>query len=280
MNRSAPAPERITLLISHRYQFIFLKTHKTAGTSVEVALEHLCAPPGVETGMHYRDQHVSEAGIIGARGGAAQSADWRNHMSARAIRTKVGRQVWNRYYRFSIIRNPYDRMVSMFWSRMEKPDRVVLRSAPFATVKSRFHQWLAAQGTSNNLNKLTIGPRLCVHYVLRYEHLAEDFADLTSELEGAPISLPRLKTNRRKRTEHWRDYYDDQAKKHVKRSAAFELAFFGYDFDGGPSDLSSGARARRLATTSPAHLFAAFQPLQKKAQKIHLNHLDAPLSAP
>ena len=41
-------------LVSHRKRFIFLKTHKTAGTSVEVALEPLCAPNGAVTGEHYR----------------------------------------------------------------------------------------------------------------------------------------------------------------------------------------------------------------------------------
>jgi hypothetical protein len=35
------------LIISHRHRFIFLKTRKTAGTSVEIALSRFCGPDDV-----------------------------------------------------------------------------------------------------------------------------------------------------------------------------------------------------------------------------------------
>ncbi|MEL6382956.1 MAG: chondroitin 4-O-sulfotransferase, partial [Cyanobacteria bacterium J06626_18] len=32
------------MIISHEYKFIFLKTRKTAGTSIEIALSKFCGP--------------------------------------------------------------------------------------------------------------------------------------------------------------------------------------------------------------------------------------------
>ncbi len=34
------------MLVSHRHQFIYTKTHKTASTSVEAYFERFCFPPG------------------------------------------------------------------------------------------------------------------------------------------------------------------------------------------------------------------------------------------
>ena len=39
------------MIISHRYKFIFIKTHKTAGSSMEMALGPLCGPDDIITSM-------------------------------------------------------------------------------------------------------------------------------------------------------------------------------------------------------------------------------------
>ena len=35
------------MIISHKHQFIFIKTVKTAGTSIEVLLDSICGPDDV-----------------------------------------------------------------------------------------------------------------------------------------------------------------------------------------------------------------------------------------
>ena len=51
------------MLVSHRYKFIYTKTRKTAGSSVESYFEPFCMPDGEWTQRHLREEYVSDAGI-------------------------------------------------------------------------------------------------------------------------------------------------------------------------------------------------------------------------
>jgi hypothetical protein len=59
------------MIVSHEHKFIFLKTKKTAGTSIELALSALCGPDDVITPLTTIDEALRE-GKRGAR-------NWRRH---------------------------------------------------------------------------------------------------------------------------------------------------------------------------------------------------------
>ena len=151
---------------------------------------------------------ISEAGIVGARGGAYRDREWVPHMGARLIRRKLGVLTWRRYEKFAVVRNPYDRMVSMFWWLLKENQRQELASAPFDAARQAFRSWLAQADAGKNINKLCIGPRYCLNYVLYYERLEEEFAALSQHFGQKPLTLPRYKAGARLREEPWRDYYD------------------------------------------------------------------------
>ena len=93
------------MLVSHRYKFIYTKTRKTAGSSVESYFEPFCMPDGEWTQRHFREEYVSDAGIIGFRGNPAKAGDayWWNHMPARMIRRRLGEDTWRSYFKFCVI---------------------------------------------------------------------------------------------------------------------------------------------------------------------------------
>ena len=250
-------------LVSHRAQFIFLKTHKTAGTSVEAALEPLCLPDGTPAGAHYRDMAVSEAGIVGARGRRAKDALWRNHMSALAIRRQVGSRIWRRYFKISVVRNPFDRMVSMFFSRLTVEEREEL-AVSFEAARTAFQVWLRTANAVRNMDKLLIGLAYQPDHVLFYERLEKDFASL-ARAWGISATLPRFKADRRARPEPWESFYDSSSRRIVEKACAFELAFYGYSFSGGPCPGTRRERAARLLKATPAYIATARHEPQKNS---------------
>ena len=202
---------------------------------------------------------VTDAGIIGTRGGGYKGREWVAHMGARNIRRKLGLRTWRRYTKIAVVRNPYDRMVSMYWWRMNEGERRELAAAPFDAVRAAFGTWLAKTDAGKNMGKLCIGPRYCLDLVLYYEQLAEDFAALSRHLGVPSVTLPTYKSGARLRSEPWRDYYDDASDRIIRRQSGFELAFFGYDLNGGPYPQSAATRASRLLRLDPARISNALR---------------------
>ena len=46
------------MIISHKYKFIFLKTKKTAGTSIEISLSRYCGNNDIITPISIRDEAI------------------------------------------------------------------------------------------------------------------------------------------------------------------------------------------------------------------------------
>src|SRR5688572_28246498 len=107
------------MIISHKHKFIFLKTNKTAGTSVEIALSKICGPDDIITPIVPEDEQVrTELGYRGPQHCYAPLSDYTfwdrvklfvkgkkklkyyHHISAREVKALIGEEVWNSYYKF------------------------------------------------------------------------------------------------------------------------------------------------------------------------------------
>ena len=126
------------MIISHTHRYLFLKSVKTAGTSIEAALSQYCGGDDVVTPLgdfaHNRDE---ESGVV-HRGMNYESLPWWDrdtigqHVDAATMQRHVPPEVWQGYCKFSIARNPWDRMVSLFsWkTRNDASMKPQKRSAP------------------------------------------------------------------------------------------------------------------------------------------------------
>src|SRR6266702_2276090 len=120
------------MIISHKHKFIFIKTVKTAGTSLEVFLSQHCEPDDVLTPFappiegHQPRNHEGSARPISEilRIPFGPRSAWRcllarherfyNHMPAWLVRLRVPSAVWNSYFKFCVERNPWDKVLSHY----------------------------------------------------------------------------------------------------------------------------------------------------------------------
>lgn len=228
------------MIISHRYRFIFLKTSKTAGTSIEIALSRFCGPDDVITPISEEDEVIRrEHGGVGPQnyqGSAWQRSpsDWwkwlrgkpvarfYNHIPARKVKRRVPADVWNGYFKFCICRNPWDRVISQyFWRNRDLPKKQWPSMSEF--LRTRPVESLQRKG----FKLYTLNGRVAVDRVCRYEDLAEELESVRQQIGlPEPLELPRAKGSHRRDRRSYREVLSEQEQQEIAEYFRPEVALF------------------------------------------------------
>jgi hypothetical protein len=202
------------MIISHQHRFIFVKTLKTAGTSIEVFLSQHCGPLDIVTPIQ---PHVEPHRPRNHEG-------YFNHISAMEIRERVGRDIWNSYFKFCVDRNPWDKTLS-YYHMMDH------RQGGGLT----FDHFLAGNDFPVNLPKYTEpndGQRVIVDRVIRYEHLIEELAEVFAALRipfAGSLGV-NAKSEYRRDRRPYRDVYSPRQARIVGDIFAAECRVNGYEY--------------------------------------------------
>lgn len=209
------------MLLSYDHRFVFLKTRKTAATSVEMYLQ---AAAGLHpAGPLKEPTHalVSGNGIVGMRKvplDELQALDrqWFHHMPAAMIRSAIGIEMWNSLRKITCLRNPYDRLVSLFfWVKAVLPitqgnEPCLTSTTDFSVIRPMFRDFVTSCTWPTDAEIVEISGQACPDSVIRYEHLAADLQSVCASLGmTAPPSIPVTRV-----TQHMRpdipvaEYYD------------------------------------------------------------------------
>jgi hypothetical protein len=209
------------VICSHEHRFVFMKTRKTAGTSVELALSRVCGPDDVITPVLEEELRVGRGPQNFTVPPLAHKAF--NHMPVSMVRRELGRVRFESYFSFAIERNPWDAVVSLYhWHTRTTPDPVDFAAyvaseavTTFATKQQRIYR---------------LDGRVAVSRVLRYEALADELAEVwtTLGLPGEP-ELPHAKAGVRP-AGSYRDYFTPATRDHVADLFAAPVAELGYSF--------------------------------------------------
>jgi hypothetical protein len=220
-------PTVLVVIVSHEHGFVFMKTRKTAGTSVEIALSRVCGDGDVITPVTAEDEALRLA--RGGRGPqnfeSPPNLERRafNHMPVSMVRTMLGRKRFESYFSFAVERNPWDAVVSLYHWRFRD------------TEPGRFAEYVASEAVetfaTKNQRIYRIKGEVAVDRVLRYEALTDELAAVWKELglPGDP-DLPHAKSGTRPQGPSYRSYYDDSSRQRVAELFALPIRDLGYEF--------------------------------------------------
>ncbi len=141
------------------------------------------------------------------------------------------------YFKFSVVRNPWSRAVSEYKFRHQH------WGIPFRTFVSQIVRPGLAFGELRHVDPqkrflYSETGSLLVDRVLRFETLADDFADVSRELFGRSKTLPQ-----RNATEptDYRAFYDEETMRMIAVAYHDDIKVFGYRFDdGAPAAAAKG----------------------------------------
>lgn len=233
------------MILLREHRVLFLKPVKAAGTSFEIALSKFAGPDDIITPVG-RDHEIvrRKLGYRTAQNHgnsifdqlrnplklAAKSNEpkFYNHMPAAEAREILGRSQWDKLLKVSIVRNPFDRLVSHYFMAKSNNPKVKdiaswARNRPRALGKNEQFYFIDGQSALD-------------HYI-RYEHLVTDIRrleELRPGLAGLYDAFVGLDANSdfRKQSSDYGDFFSEHPKliDAVKFFNQRTIEKFGYEF--------------------------------------------------
>ena len=170
------------MIISHKLRVIYVKLHKVAGTSFELALSKYCGDDDILTpigkgGNEYRES----LGFLEAQNymdPKKQKPRFTNHISPEEIKELVPRYIWDDYLKIATIRCPYDKYISAYYFIKYK-----LWSVQKRLIKRNFEEFVTKnEQVLKNLCNLHEKGAISVNFLIRYENLDEDIRKLETKI--------------------------------------------------------------------------------------------------
>jgi len=233
------------LIISHKHKFIFIKTRKTAGTSIEISLSRFCGKNDIITPITPEDEKIRKEFLIGPQNYQLHKSgkiffkiksiiyknkiknEFYNHAPGIEIKKEIGEEVWNSYYKFCFDRNPWDKTISLYWW-----DKRLSRARNLG-----FDEWFESRkkiGLTHYNYPLYSdnNDKILVDFVGKYENLETDLLKICNKI-GIEFDnwLPKAKGGFRKDKKHYSCYFNEEQKEFINKYFKKEIELMNYSFD-------------------------------------------------
>jgi hypothetical protein len=174
------------VIVSHQHRCIFLKTRKTAGTSIEVFLGHVVGADAIVTPVNppvaghqprnfeppkSRRVRRQLAGMERGERDLKRGLWYFNHMSASLMRERLGSDLFDGYFKFCFERDPWDKTLSWYFYRTRD-----------LAVRPPFAEWLQRRDLPLDWDRYCIGGTPAMDFVGRFENLAADLQQVCTRL--------------------------------------------------------------------------------------------------
>ena len=216
------------MLLSHRYNFLFVHIAKTGGTSARKALSH----------HKWRDPYRLPMWLCSRMSGMSNhklGCKFPRHSKIIAAQEMLPKPFFDQLYKFAFVRNPWDLQVSSYHHIKRERPHLTEGFEDFESFLKwklnperpyQYHIDTSIELQSDYL--IDLHGKVLVDFIGRYENLAEDFAKAcqTIGINGPELPHERKATDRDK----YRNYYTDETQELVHQHFRSDIELFGYAF--------------------------------------------------
>lgn len=206
----------MSTILSNSKKFIFFHNYKVAGTSLSRVLSKYEPHYLVRTALR-------KAGI---KRYFPALANFPQHANALEVQALVPKQVFDDYYKFTLVRNPWDWQVSLYhYTRQTRKhfQHSLIKNYTFEEyIEWRVHHDLHLQKsfiTDEN-------GKVLVDFIGKMENIDSDFATVCQKL-GIEMQLPH---HNKSKHDSYKKYYSDETYQLVKDAFAEDIIMFDYEF--------------------------------------------------
>lgn len=211
------------MLISNKHHFIFIHIYKNAGTSISAALLPFC----FYNRAHRLAFKIAERLNLSLPA-VLNPQPMAGHVRAQEVIEALGREKFDSYFSFAIVRNPWDWQASLYNFMLKDPEHHQYQLIKSMSGFDEYIRWRCAEDVHFQKDFI-FSPegRQLVKFIGRYENLEVDFSAICEHI-GVRASLPRLRVSK---TRPYQEYYSRETIKLVRETFAPDIELFGYKFE-------------------------------------------------
>ncbi len=179
--------------------------------------------------MHQRQGHRFVASFK-KTDSPSEERDFQTHVAASEIRPYLRRKIWNRAFKFTSERHPYEKAVSLAFYFASKKDKIEERGRkPVSEDFGEVLDSVIRLGRYASFPLYYIDGAPVVSDFIRYESLEADLKRITEKLGFDLPPLPEMKTALRKDRRPARDILTTAQKEAVYKTCQPEFELLGYE---------------------------------------------------
>lgn len=233
------------MIISHKYKFIFIKTVKTAGTSIQVFLSQHCGIDDIVTPVDRAENRYSPRNYRGLFNPLPDLVEqpatiknmkkilsrfikarkFQSHIPASKVKARIPEKIWKEYFKFCVERNPWDKVLSHYYF-VAKRYKGYNKNMPF-------DEYISLGELPYNYPKYTDrNGEIIVDRVIKYENLMTELTDVFSFL-GIPFDgtlNANEKSHYRNDQRPYQEIYTKEQREIIQRLFDCEILMHGYTF--------------------------------------------------
>jgi hypothetical protein len=212
-------------MISHQHKCIFVEVPKTGSTSVRAILGKALKP---HLNLCETRRLMESYWVI--RGGRKNRLlEWLYLAIPVERRREIGRRQFESYFKFGFVRNPWDRVVSLY----ERKEATQLRQQMSF---EQFVEWIKLSSSTcihSSPHRYQLDwfvdadGNILADFIGRFERLTEDWAFVAKRL-GLTENLPHTRPNARAR--HYTEYYTARTRAIIEEKFRVDIETFDYQF--------------------------------------------------
>lgn len=213
-------------MISHKHKAIFVEIPKTGSTSVRAMIGF---PPKPHLNI-CQIKHLMESSWT------HYSREWDKVLASvylllpKKKRSEIGEKQFHLYFKFGFVRNPWDRVVSLYFRNQGLQMKEKMSFTEFVEwIKYSSSTCVHAAPHTNQIDWLVDSSgNVLVDFIGKFENLEKDWEFVASQI-GLPTKLPHKNKNKEKR-KPYPEYYSKRTEKIIEDKFKVDIEYFEYKF--------------------------------------------------
>ena len=148
---------------------------------------------------------------------------FRSHETVKSIQNKISSKIFDNYFKFAIVRNPYSRFVSRYnytklvtKNKNIKFSEFVKEYVELGMITDQQYKFLLNNNGDIGVNK-----------ILKFENISKDINEIANRISVNPNKLYKMNVSTH---DNYKEYYDTETKNIVENFCKEDLNLFNYKF--------------------------------------------------